>query len=352
MAYDILSDPEKRRLYDTAGDQGIKGGREERRVYSDSEDDNKFSSEEDEIFFQHGHFRTVFTFSGSVGGSFARTRGTFRNFSFFTTFGQTHNFQAHSESESEEFESDVEDPHLHPSDSESESEPESGVYCNPRNSDPEPDIINISSDSENDCELKTRMDSSDEGSESEFDSDAEQNNDLKQKHFSYRSKGVDEPSLRGRFRRRASKSEEESNSEPEGDQSQNNRKRNWRQSDDSEPDDHLDHFKRFKTGYISDEESEPELHERSNNFAYYFKDENKLEDNIGQRSKYRREHQNQHSQIYRRFKPNPDNHTRFTRKPESDEESDLDGGDDWNYRRSRWEPRYEADSEEEIYIDD
>merc|ERR1719341_2411485 len=314
MAYDILSDPEKRRLYDTAGDQGIKGGRrEERRVYSDSEDDDKFSSDEDEIFFQQGHFRTFFTFSGSVGGLFTRTRGTFRDFSFCTTFGQTHNFHAHSESESEEFESD----------------PESGVYCNPRNSDPEPDIINISSDSENDYESK-------------IDSDAEQNNDLKQKHFNYRSKGVDEPSLRGRFRRRASKSEEESNSEPEGDQSQNNRKRNWRQSDDSEddsePDDHLE-FKRFKTGCISDEESEPELHERSNNFAYNFKDENKFEDNIGQRSKYRGEHQN-HSKNYRKFKPNPDNHHRLTRKPKSDEESDLDGDDDWNYRRSRWDPHY------------
>merc|ERR1719318_387888 len=148
MAYDILSDSEKRRLYDMAGEQGIKGGRsEEQRVHSESEDDGEFSSDEEEIFFPRGHFRSFFTFnfSGSCGGgSFDRAREAFRKFSFHANFGQTHSFHAQSESESE---SDR-DPHHHPSHSESESEPESGVYCDPRNidsnSDPEPDIINIS----------------------------------------------------------------------------------------------------------------------------------------------------------------------------------------------------------------
>merc|ERR1719318_1446659 len=54
-----------------------------------------------EIFFPQGHFRTFFTFSGSFGGSFARAHEAFRNFSFYTNFGQAHSFHAQSESESE-----------------------------------------------------------------------------------------------------------------------------------------------------------------------------------------------------------------------------------------------------------
>jgi len=327
MAYDILSDSEKRRLYDMRGEQGIKGGRtEEKRVHSESEDDDEFSSDEEEIFFPHGHFRTFFTFSGS-GGSFDRAREAFRNFSFYTNFGQTHGFHAHSESESEpeEYESDG-DTHLHPSDSESESEPESGVYCDPKNiysnSHPEPDIISISSDSEDDCESKARIESSDAGSESEYDSDADQNKDFISVNSS--SKGSGDLSSWSRFRKRAFESEEKSDSEHEGDNS-HNRKRFMRPPDES-----------------SEEESDPE-------------------DIIDQNCKCLKcgdGHEDHRSQNYKRFKPNPEyltshHNKRFTRMPESDG-SDLDDNDDddWNYRKSRRGPHYGGESDEEIYIDD
>merc|ERR1712212_151188 len=41
MAYDILSDPEKRQVYDISGEEGIKGGRsaDETEEYSESDDD-------------------------------------------------------------------------------------------------------------------------------------------------------------------------------------------------------------------------------------------------------------------------------------------------------------------------
>merc|ERR1719147_502375 len=51
MAYDILSDPEKRRVYDLAGEEGIKGGssaQEETGNYSESDNDSLSDSEEDE----------------------------------------------------------------------------------------------------------------------------------------------------------------------------------------------------------------------------------------------------------------------------------------------------------------
>lgn len=365
MAYEILSDSEKRRLYDMRGEQGIKGGRtEEKGVHSESEDD-EFSSDEEDIFFPHGHFRTFFTFSGS-GGSFSRAREAFRNFSFFTNFGQTHGFHAHSESDSdpEEYESDG-DTHLHPSDSESESEPESGIYCDPKNidshSDPEPDIISISSDSEDDCESKARMESSDAGSESEFDLDADQNKDFSS--VNSRSKGSGDFSSRKRFRRRAFASEEESDSEHEGDNS-HNRKRFMRPPDESEEESEPDeHFKRFKTSFISDEESEPEYHERSNKFGHHSEEESEPEDIIGQNCKCLKcgdGHEDHRSQNYKRFKHNPEDlttttrrhHNRFTRKPESDGSDLDDDDDDWNYRRSRRGPQYEGESDEEIYIDD
>ena len=45
MAYDILSDPEKRKVYDVSGEQGIQGGRAEEEEEEYSEFENESSQE-------------------------------------------------------------------------------------------------------------------------------------------------------------------------------------------------------------------------------------------------------------------------------------------------------------------
>eukprot|EP00092_Neocalanus_flemingeri_P092946 GFUD01118069.1.p1 GENE.GFUD01118069.1~~GFUD01118069.1.p1 ORF type:complete len:330 (-),score=92.17 GFUD01118069.1:93-1082(-) len=139
MVYDVLSNPDRRRLYDMVGEQGIRGGRTEQTLEpdegeseEDSEDENAFHSG----FFRQSHF---FTFTGSFG-----------HFKFSSNFGASHNVESSSESESDlesEFESDSdieseedvqkESVIIVESDSDIEaepdilSEPESGVYSDP-----------------------------------------------------------------------------------------------------------------------------------------------------------------------------------------------------------------------------
>ena len=45
LAYDILSDPEKRKVYDVSGEQGIQGGRAENEEEEYSESENESSQE-------------------------------------------------------------------------------------------------------------------------------------------------------------------------------------------------------------------------------------------------------------------------------------------------------------------
>merc|ERR1719430_1273563 len=75
MAYDILSDPEKRQVYEISGEEGIKGGRsaDEAEEYSESDDDEvsepELSSGDDddeELGFTqntsfYGHSKSSFT---------------------------------------------------------------------------------------------------------------------------------------------------------------------------------------------------------------------------------------------------------------------------------------------------
>ena len=104
MAYDILSDPEKRNVYDLSGEEGIKGGRsaDETEVYSESDDDevSGLSSDGDDdeeheyaqntSFF--GHSQTSYTSSGSF---------RFSSSSFEFSHGFQESFESDSESESD-----------------------------------------------------------------------------------------------------------------------------------------------------------------------------------------------------------------------------------------------------------
>jgi len=124
MAYDILSDPEKRQVYDLSGEEGIKGGKsaDETEVYSESDDDtvSEVSSGDDEddeeefgfsgstSFF--GHSKPSFTSSGSFGFGFS---------SFRFSHGFEESFDSDPESESDNEDGD---------DSVIDSDEDSGVH--------------------------------------------------------------------------------------------------------------------------------------------------------------------------------------------------------------------------------
>merc|ERR1719369_1721309 len=83
MVYDVLSKPEKRKLYDTAGELGIKGGKTEQPWKSDggSEHSDDSCTESDEETFSdecdeeaNNTFRKRF-FSGPFAGGFGFTGG-------------------------------------------------------------------------------------------------------------------------------------------------------------------------------------------------------------------------------------------------------------------------------------
>merc|ERR1711942_48845 len=104
MAYDILSDPEKRKVYDLSGEEGIKGGRsaDETEVYSESDDyevSGLSSGEDDDEEHEYaqntsffGHSETSYTSSGSF---------RFSSSSFQFSHGFQESFESDSESESD-----------------------------------------------------------------------------------------------------------------------------------------------------------------------------------------------------------------------------------------------------------
>merc|ERR1719233_1112791 len=121
MAYDILSDPEKRQVYDISGEEGIKGGRsaDETEEYSES-DDNEVSDlssgddDDEELGFSQNT-----SFFGHSKQSFKNSGGSF-GFSF-SSFGFSHGFEESIDSDPES-ESDNED------DSDIDSDEDSGVH--------------------------------------------------------------------------------------------------------------------------------------------------------------------------------------------------------------------------------
>merc|ERR1719450_809045 len=127
MAYDVLSDPDKRSVYDLAGEEGIKGGRsaqEETGNYSESDNDSMSDSEEDEeeisftSFFGH---HTPFEYSGINGGSFSFSFSSAR-----TSYGSSHGYHDYSESESES------EPEMVDNHSDNDTDEDSGVYSDQR----------------------------------------------------------------------------------------------------------------------------------------------------------------------------------------------------------------------------
>merc|ERR1719233_382164 len=121
MAYDILSDPEKRQVYDISGEEGIKGGRsaDETEEYSESDDDevSELSSGDDDD--EELGFPQNTSFYGHSKPSFTNRSGTF-GFSF-SSFGFSHGFK-------DSIDSDPESESDHEDDSDIDSDEDSGVH--------------------------------------------------------------------------------------------------------------------------------------------------------------------------------------------------------------------------------
>jgi len=299
MAYDILSNPEKRRVYDFRGEQGIKGGRpEQAKETSESEDEMSSEDEEGSFFTHHSQFfgqRRFFTFGHS-----------FHSYFTFHAFGSSHGFHEESESESDE------EVKAQQSDSDSDSEPDSGVHCDAKNRRPS-ETIDISSESEDESDPQVV-----EISESDSDSEADivENKTFNQFRSSH-SRGWGEQND-GKQEHESDESEEEI--EERREYYANIKRKYSHTSVESDEESHLDLKRRQKYRKFNPEEHESDDSDESD----------ESEDEIEERKGY-------YANIKRKFSH---------RSEESDEESHHEVGRKQKYRK--FNPELGSNSEPEF----